>query len=198
MDYALLSDEELTVRLNAMDRSAFEEIYQRYWLQLYNNSRRVLKDDDEAADVVQDVFSAMLENMGNLKFNTTLPAYLFRAANNKVINLFHRSTVKSKYIDSLMAYVNQRQEGTDALLRENQMAMLIQREIDALPPKMREVFNLSRKHYLSNKEIAERVNISETTVKKHLQVALQKLRAKLTSALFFYIMAAILWLNRLF
>jgi RNA polymerase sigma-70 factor (family 1) len=197
MNYVLLSDEELKVRVNLPDTSAFEEIYNRYWLALYNKARWTLQDDDEAADVVQDVFSSMFENMGKIKFYDTLPAYLFRALNNRTIDLFRRSKLKDKYLDSFRDFLDRQSVATDSHIRETEMASLIQKEIDALPPKMREIFNLSRKSYLSNKEIAKIVDISEATVKKHLQVAVKKLRARLTLFFFFYLMVSVLWISRL-
>jgi RNA polymerase sigma-70 factor (ECF subfamily) len=65
------------------------------------------------------------------------------------------------------------------LVREKQLAAIIEREIAALPPKMREVFVLSRKEYLTHKEIAELLGISEQTVSKHVTNALKILRVKL-------------------
>ncbi|SDF15175.1 RNA polymerase sigma-70 factor, ECF subfamily [Mucilaginibacter pineti] len=197
-NYQILSDSELVDKLNQQDNRAFEEVYNRYWLPLYNHARRMLKDEDEAADVVQEIFSAVLEKMGSLTFHTTLAAYLFQATRFRIINLFHREQVKIKYVQSLKAYINKHSAPADEVYREKEMAELIEHEIAALPPRMREVFELSRKAYLTNKEIAEITSISEATVKKHLAVALKRLRAKLTSALLLNFMAAILWLHRLF
>lgn len=196
MNYSLLSDEELMVKLNQSDNHAFKEVYDRYWQMLYNHARRMLKSDLEAADVVQDVFTNMLTSMGRIKFASTLPAYLVQSIRNKIINMFHHDQVKAKYIQSIKHYLDHESNATDASIRDSQMAAIIQQEIDALPPKMREVFNLSKRAYLSNKEIAEAMDISETTVKKHLRVAMQKLRIRLGMAILLHLMSAILWINR--
>jgi RNA polymerase sigma-70 factor (ECF subfamily) len=195
-NYQILTDYELVTRLNQEDNRAFEEVYNRYWHPLYNHARRMLKDDEEAADVVQEIFSSVFEKMGSLTFHSTLAAYLFQAIRYKIINLFHREQVRHKYVQSLRAYFDRDDAQADDTLRAKEMAELIEREIAALPPKMREVFELSKKAYLSNKEIAEIVNISEATVKKHLVVALKRLRTRLTSTMLLSFMAALLWLNR--
>jgi RNA polymerase sigma-70 factor (family 1) len=198
INYSLLTDTELVDKLNQYDKRAFEEVYNRYWLPLFNHARRMLKDDEEAADIVQEIFSSVLEKMGTLTFRTTLPAYLFQAIRYRIINLFHREQVRYKYVQSIKAYFATEEVHADQDFRTKEMAALIEREIAALPPKMREVFELSRKAYLSNKEIADVLQISEATVKKHLVVALRKLRARLTSTLLLSFMASLLWLNRLF
>jgi RNA polymerase sigma-70 factor (ECF subfamily) len=195
--YQTLTDAELVDKLNQQDRRAFEEVYNRYWLPLYNHARRMLKDDEEAADMVQEIFSSVLEKMGNLTFHTTLPAYLFQAIRFRIINLFHREQVRHKYVQSIKAYIKEDDVYADGDIRSKEMAAIIEREIAALPPKMREVFELSKKAYLSNKEIAEVVNISEATVKKHLVVALKRLRARLNAKIILGFMASLLWLNRL-
>jgi len=197
INYSQLTDTELVDKLNQYDKRAFEEVYNRYWLALYNHARRMLKNDDEAADLVQDIFSSVLDKMGTLTFHTTLAAYLFQAIRFRIINLFYREQVRHKYLQSLRAYFDRDETQADDMLRAKEMTELIEREIAALPPKMREVFELSKKAYLSNREIAEIVNISEATVKKHLVVALRRLRARLTSTMLLTFMAGLLWLSKL-
>ncbi|WP_426582659.1 RNA polymerase sigma factor [Mucilaginibacter sp. R-33] len=198
INYSQLTDTELVDKLNQYDKRAFEEVYNRYWLALYNHARRMLKNDDEAADLVQDIFSSVLEKMGTLTFHTTLAAYLFQAIRFRIINLFYREQVRHKYLQSMKTYLAQEEVYADQELRTKEMAALIEREIAALPPKMREVFELSRKSYLSSREIADVLQISEATAKKHLVVALRRLRARFTSIVLLHLMASLLWLNRLF
>jgi len=195
-DYKAVSDQELSLLLNKQDKLAFEETYHRYWLPVYQHARRMLKDEDQAADVVQDVFSAMLENLGKLNFHSSLPAYLFQASKNRIVNLFQHEKVRQGHVDSLRSYLQTNPEPADRRLREQEFAAIIQREIDALPPKMRKVFEMSKRSYLSNLEIAGQLNISETTVKKHLAVAKQKLKSRLTCFFLLQLMAFLLWINK--
>jgi RNA polymerase sigma factor (sigma-70 family) len=74
-------------------------------------------------------------------------------------------------------------------VREHQLSQLIEQEINQLPPKMREIFVLSRKHNLSHRQIAEQLDIAEPTVKKQVANALKILRTKL--GLFAYLMMLI-------
>ena len=69
--------------------------------------------------------------------------------------------------------------GTDFLVRENDLKALIEKEIHLLPPKMREVFILSRNKRMSHREIADVLAISEQTVSTHIKRALRVLRIRL-------------------
>ncbi|RYE13029.1 MAG: sigma-70 family RNA polymerase sigma factor [Sphingobacteriales bacterium] len=87
--------------------------------------------------------------------------------------------MENGYINSLAASINEGNCSTDHKVRESSLAAIIEKEINELPEKMREVFVLSRKHHLSHKEIALQLGIEETTVKRQISNALKILRVKL-------------------
>lgn len=87
-------------------------------------------------------------------------------------------------MSSLQNYITHGPCITDHVIREKQLAALIEKGISDLPPKMKEVFELSRKQKLTHKEIAEKLNLSEQTVKKQVNNALKILRVKLGTMLF--------------
>ncbi|MES2107968.1 MAG: sigma-70 family RNA polymerase sigma factor, partial [Bacteroidota bacterium] len=119
------------------------------------------------------------EKRETLTPQTNLSGYLYTAVRNRILDFVARQNVQSSYIGSLQTFMDQAENATDHLLRENQLTALIEKEIAALPPKMREVFELSRKAHLSHKEIAEQLGISEKTVKSQVNNALKILRVKL-------------------
>jgi RNA polymerase sigma factor (sigma-70 family) len=92
--------------------------------------------------------------------------------------------VESKYVSSLQRFLEEGYCVTDHQVRERQLAALIEKGISELPPKMREVFELSRKQAMSHKEIAEQLNLSEQTVRTQVKNALRILRLKLGMMLF--------------
>jgi RNA polymerase sigma-70 factor (ECF subfamily) len=96
-----------------------------------------------------------------------------------VLNFIEHQQVEARYAASFQQHINEAHNITDIQLRERELQRIIDKEIAALPPKMREVFLLSRKEYLSHKEIAIRLNISEHTVKNHIKAALKTLRQSL-------------------
>jgi RNA polymerase sigma-70 factor (ECF subfamily) len=86
--------------------------------------------------------------------------------------------VELKYLLSIVESVERGEEKTDHLLRNNQLQLLIEKEIGYMPSKMREVFELSRKQHLTHKEIAAQLDLSEKTVRNQVNNALRILRAR--------------------
>lgn len=184
MNYALLSNDELSTLLNKGDHQAYEQLYQRYFRLLYVYAYKKLRDEEQAKDILQEFFTELWDKRKTTVFNTNVSSYFFSAINNRIINYFSRESVKSKYISSLSGFLTSGNATTDHMVREKQLMELIETEIQALPPKMRQIFEMSRKLHLSNKEIADQLNISARTVETQVSNALFRLRAKLGIAIF--------------
>jgi len=139
----------------------------------------MVKDEHEAEDLVHELFVSLWLNAAEMTINVTLSAYLYRAIKNRIFNLFAHQKVKVTHLESLQAYINAGDWQTDDQLRAKELALLIEKEVSQMPVKMREVFELSRNAGLSYKEIAERLDISDKTVKKQINNALKILRLKI-------------------
>lgn len=177
--YRVLSDNELAELLQQGDRTAFTEIYTRYKYLLYTHAYHRLRDADEAEDLVHDLFAVLWNNRDAFTLRTHLSGYLYTAVRNRIFKLLAHKNVESAYISSFTEAAEKAVNVTDHLARENQFMSIIEREIAALPPKMREIFEMSRKQHLSHKEIAEQLSLSEQTVAKQVTNALKILRTKL-------------------
>lgn len=178
--YSRSSDEELFSFLREGRKEVYAEVYDRFKGLLYIHAYKMLQDEEEAKDAVQDVFAALWTKRDQLHVKTKLSAYLYSAIRNRVLDHIAHKQVEDRYVDSLQYYI--RQYGTevaDHALREKELKATIEREIDALPEKMRAIFVLSREGDFSHKEIAAQLNISEKTVKKQINNALKVLRVKL-------------------
>lgn len=176
--YSNFSDEELTFLLKKGDQMAFTEIYNRYWAEMYYHTFRMLKDEESSKDVVQDVFSTLWLKSSLLNTGTKLSGHLYISVRNKVLNLIAQNKVRSDYLSSVASFVTH-SVNEASLLDEKQILEMVEAEIKNLPARMREIFELSRKENLSHKEIAEKLNLSDQTVKKQVQNALKILKNKL-------------------
>jgi len=183
-DYASYTDIDLTERLRDGDRYAFEEIYSRYKFILHNHAWNKLRSKEEAQDLIHEVFSMVWEKRESLPVNRNLSGYLYSCVHNQFLNMVVHQKVKDKYIDSIRQFAATGTVQTDHLVRERMLKDIIDREIDELPARMREVFLLSRKQHLSHREIADIMGISEQTVKKQMVYALKILKKKLGIVLF--------------
>ena len=174
-----LTDQELIARLRQGDQHAFAEIYRRYDKLLYLFAYRKLKDREDAKDVVQEVFSWLWNNRQNISSETSLNSYLYKSVLNKVFDIFRHQNIIQKWIDQGKHYIDVADSETDYLIREKEIREIIQREIDLMPPRMKEIYELKRKHYLTVKQIAEELDISEHTVSTQLKRAQKHLKLKL-------------------
>ncbi|MCD0488963.1 RNA polymerase sigma-70 factor [Pedobacter sp. MC2016-14] len=177
-EYSQLSDTELTVFLKGGDKNAYAEIYDRYWAVLYRYSRRLLQSEKEAEDVVQDIFVMLWSKSDDLELKVSLSAFLYASVRNRILKHFEKSKVRKNYINSLGNFMDNGTCITDHLARERELAARIEYEVSMLPEKMREVFKYTQKGNLSYKEIAEELGISENTVRKQRNNAVNLLKVK--------------------
>jgi RNA polymerase sigma-70 factor (family 1) len=183
-DYNKFSDSELAELFRSGDDAAFKEIFLRYDKLLFLYAFNKLRDEEEAKDAVQDVFLWLLKNKHTLLLKTTLSGYLYKSTLNRVFDIFKHNNIVKKYIDAGEYFIDVDSEETDFLIREKDIASLIEQEINAMPPRMKEIYQLKRKQYLSTKEIARQLDISEHTVANQLKKASKHLKTKLGVVIF--------------
>jgi len=173
------SDYELIALIKQDDFNAFTEIYERYKGALYIHAFHRLRDREEVKDLIQQLFVTLWDNRRTLEVKSHLSGYLFTAVRNRVFKFIAHQRVDSSYISFVEQSINIGECITDHLVRERELLRIIDKEIAALPPKMREIFNLSRNVQLSHKEIACQLELSEKTVRNQVNNALKILRVKL-------------------
>lgn len=177
--YQTLPDQDLFELVKLGNDTAFKTIYNRYFDVMYIHAYRKLNDREEARDVVQEVFANIWSKRTVLVLKISLQAYLYISIRNRILNIIAHKHVQSVHIQSLQHLINQGVCQTDYLVREKELRAIIEEEIAALPNKMQEIFEMSRSQYLSHKEIASALDLSEHTVKKQVNNALRILRTKL-------------------
>ena len=175
-EYSSLPDDHLLILLRKGDLDAFTQIYNRYRTPLIIHVNNMVKDQDYAQDIVQEVFSWLYQKSHTLEIKTTLASYLYTAVRYKVLNAIAQKKTKTNYLESLANYTTPSSESADQRVRLKELTEIIEAEIQKMPPRMKEIFELSRKKHLTQKEIADLLGISENTVNVQIQRALQALR----------------------
>ncbi|TKC06205.1 RNA polymerase sigma factor [Pedobacter frigoris] len=185
LDCKKLSDAQLVDLLKESNYKAYDEIYNRYHYLMITHAYKKLKDEDLAQDVIQEVFANLWVKRESDLTAVNLVGYLYTCTRNKILDIFGHQKIESKYISSFSDFtLNNGVENTDHLVREKEFKAYIEKEIQALPKKMRQIFEMSRKEHYSHKEIAEILNTSEYNVSKQITNALKILRARLGIYLF--------------
>ncbi len=177
--YRTFSDTQLLDLIKSGDETAFAETYERYWLLIYAHIVKMLDNEDDAKDITQEIFTHLWLKANSIETCYNLAGYLYVSARHKVINLIRQNKVRRDYLNSLNDYVTELRNTSLEQLNARDLQSAIETEIQALPSKMREIFELSRKQNLSYKEIAIKLDISDKTVKKQISNALKIIRLRL-------------------
>lgn len=177
--YSKCTDKELVSLLESGNQAAFKEIYDRYNGLLFAYAYKRLQVEDEAKDVIQEVFIGLWENRERFILKTYLSGFLYKSVLNKILNIWKHKRVIRHHVLSQSLEVDVDSKETDFLIREKDIIALVEKEIAAMPPRMREIYELKYRQYRSVKQIASDLNISENTVATQLQRAAAHLKGKL-------------------
>jgi len=171
-------DAELLLLLKEDDRSAFEEIYHRHWLSLYNVAYKRLHDREASKDVIHDIFATLWDKRHVYTINDLLP-YLHAAVRNKIYTLLSQGHATAHFVEPFESMAVSPLTA-DSFFEEGELRRLVELWMDTLPAKRREIFRLSFVEDLSTKEISQQLNISQKTVQNQLLNAINGLRSNMS------------------
>lgn len=173
-DYSEFTDEELFQKIRKSDLSAFKVIYYKYYDKLCRFVWIRMSNSELAEDIAQDILAKMWANRGKIKIKKSLRAYLYRMANNSVIDHSRKLGRERQYQSETAAIMDESAiPGEDVRLEVN-MA------INNLPEKYRITFILSRIEGLKYEEIAKVCDVSTKTVEYRICEAVKLLRDSLS------------------
>jgi RNA polymerase sigma-70 factor (ECF subfamily) len=165
--------------LKAGSQKAFDGIYEMYAKRLYAYSLQFTKSAEDSEEIVQDVFVKLWTNREKIKQKDTLRSLLFIMTKHHLINAFH-SKVNEPIYEDFVDYKNELSvNDTGQQLEYEDFERKFQKALARLPLTQQKVVKLSKIDQLSNKEIAEKLSLSEQTIKNQLSIALKELRQTL-------------------
>lgn len=170
------------------EEKTFHTIFIAYFESLTVFAKAYVVDIEIAKDIVQEAFYNLWEKRSSLPENSDLKSYLYQATRNNCLNYLKRLKVQEKYEKRILDNYNDLLLNHEALsqlnvdaLSFNELLEALNKAISNLPPKCREVFELSRVDGMKNREIAEQLNISVKAVEGHISKALKQLKDQLNS-----------------
>lgn len=166
-----------------------EQNFKRFFITKFpivkNFARMLLKSEEDAEDVAQDIFLKLWSNPELWFEKEDVDGYIYQMTKNAVLNRIRHLHVEQTYqqsaaMDNFLKDIADGEEN-DALnsLYYKEVILLVQLTLEQLPPKRRDIFRLSRFQHLSNKEIAEKLNLSVRTVEHQIYLALSELKKKI-------------------
>lgn len=190
--YLILTDLQLIDLLKKDDENAFSEIYSRYADSLAGFANSKFFDEEDGRDIIHDVFVKLWQERTQLKVDRDLKAFLFKLTRDRIVDKIRKNITRREYttmVDSLAA----RYEATiEQKIAAKEIAQSIETSLDELSPRVKEIYLLSREENLSISEIADKLQLSEQTVKNQLSTALKHLRQSLAMV---STIALLVWLS---
>jgi len=158
---------------------AFDEIFEIYNQRIYQFAKVILKNKEDAKDVVQEVFLRIWQNRNEINEYSTFKSYLFTIAYNIIVDHFRKRLKDKKYKDFLEANIKEVDFSQEKNIEFSYLNELYEQAVEQLPPRRKLIYKMNRNEGLTYKEIAERLNISRNTVRNQMAKTLQFLRKKI-------------------
>ena len=172
------ADRALFARLSAGDEAAFDTIFRTWYAPLVRIAEGVVRERAPAEEVVQDVLLEVWRRRAQLGGEDSPRAYLIRSVRNRALNHVRHLRVQQKSAPYVASRLEEAPEGASRVV-EAELDAAVRASVAQLPPRCREVFELSRVHGLSYAEIARSLEISVKTVEAQMGKALRTLRERL-------------------
>jgi RNA polymerase sigma-70 factor (ECF subfamily) len=169
------------VRVQAGDTSAFEELVAHYWAPLVRYARRLLGDLDDAQDAVQEAFARLWARRTEWRptLTGTVQAYLYRLGRSVAIDELRRRQTRRLWIARASTLPAMPPATPIQLFERARLAEALEKAIQSLPERRREVFILAAQHDLSHAEIGDILGTSIKTVANQMWAAVAELRKRL-------------------
>jgi len=182
MDKLTLTEESaLLSRLKEGDNKAFEQIYSAYHYRLIGHLIRLLKANDLAQEVVQDIFITLWDKRSTIKTDISVLPYLYRIATNKSVNVFKKASHDKKYRDYFYSILEEGYDHIESKLFQKEQRQILEQMIDKMPARQREIFILCKLEGKTYEEVASELHLSIHTVHTQIKRANQLIKENLVN-----------------
>jgi RNA polymerase sigma-70 factor (family 1) len=164
--------------LRAGNRQVFEEIFNTWYDPLVRYCMQRLYSQEDAEEIVQDIFIKLWVRREELNYSPSLKSYLYRTALNRIINFQEHQQVRNAHRTHVLTESNH-VSSESASINAKEIQWLAAEAVNSMPKKRKMVYELSRRDGLSYAEIAEKMGVSVKTVEAHLTAALVQMRTHL-------------------
>jgi len=171
------NEQEILKRLKLGHEEAFSVLYSLYNYKLLYYVQRTTKSPYLAEDVVHDTFMKIWQHRDRIDPQKPFQPYIFTIAKRTLIDLLKRARHEKTILSEIKTYTIEEDHSTELLLDYNESNLIINEAIAGLSEQVKRTFTLCRIQGMSYKQAAETLNITESTINKHMSKALQIIRA---------------------
>lgn len=175
-----MDDRALLQKIQAGDEGAYDSVFRTWYPVLVRVATALVRDPDAAEEVAQDVMVELWRRRHALDADVSLGGYLLRSVRNRALNQLRHLRVRKQSESEVIALYNA-PVGADQPIVANELAAAARQALNELPPRCRQVFELSRVQGLKYAEIAVALDISQKTVEAQMGKALKIMRERLAA-----------------
>jgi RNA polymerase sigma-70 factor (family 1) len=173
------TDNQFIENIRAGDIRSFERVYHLYAESLVRYAVTIVKDIDDAEDIVQQLFVSIWEKKGIPDINTSLKSYLYRSVHNTSLNKLKQQKVKENYATQAVYVSDGLAAAANVVVEQKEVAAIIEQAMNELPEQCRKIFKMSKMEQLKYQQIADELAISVKTVENQMGKALKHMRERL-------------------
>jgi RNA polymerase sigma-70 factor (family 1) len=177
---AILSNErQLFILMAQGDQAAFTKIFTHYESRLNPFILKITRSEIDTQEIVQELFIKLWTDREKMPQIENPRSYIFQMATHRTMNYLRSMARKRKHVGTAASQILMQKNTIEEDFDLKEMEDTIKKIVAQLPAQQQSVYKLSRQQGLKAKEIAERMNLAEKTVKNHLTEALRFIRERL-------------------
>lgn len=178
-----IPDSDILLAIRQGNERVYETVFRKHYQALCNYACGILKDMDDAEEVVQSIFLKLWEQRESIEINISLNAYLYRAVHNTCLNRLKHLKIQETYRQYIGNYLEDTFDSATDIMDKNELENRISVALEKLPEQCRLIFKMSRFEELKYQEIADKLGLSIKTIENQIGKALKIMRIELVDYL---------------
>jgi RNA polymerase sigma-70 factor (family 1) len=179
-DLSGYNDDILVSELKNNEARAFDILFYKYSNKLFSFSFSLLKNNEDSKEIVQETFLRIWYNRNEIDPHKSFKSFLFTISYNLIMDRLRLRMKDKEYRKFLEYYFEYKETGIRSESDYEILKKEIERAIEELPEKRKNIFKLSREEELSHKEIAEKLDIKVKTVENQINLALKHIKVRIS------------------
>jgi len=169
-------DSDLLARISKGDERAFKYVYDFYFPIIRLFANRILKDDEQATEIAQEVMLAFWQKGDEIRMVEDLEGFLKTLAKRRAIDALRRRILVRTTQRNIMAEWTEKSEEMEEQLAYKEVRQAVEKGLQLLPPQQQKVYRLCQQQGFKYEEAARVLNIAPGTVHSHMKCALKFMR----------------------
>jgi RNA polymerase sigma-70 factor, ECF subfamily len=176
----ITSDTDIIGRIRQGDIKHFESLFRSSYVSLVRYAKSIVKDQDSAEEIVQDLFYRIWKDREKIKIESSLNGYLFRSVHNRCLHFIEHNRIVEKHVEEMSSRQPESPENPSDILNYKELQAKIATILEKLPERCGKIFYMNRFEGLKYTEIAKKLSVSVKTVEANMGRALKEFRRELT------------------